>query len=163
VFTAMSTAIIALYWSLKTKRQIEVFRRNTQSIRSMLSRLIQTIESGRQLALISKKAKKKRKKRYIVFQVATGNFSEEDVGKEIIRQLRALYGEKGLAESRAKLIMYNKRLGRGILRVSYEYRYKAIIALGMIRSINGVKTLVIPLRVTGSLNRACKTLFTTKE
>ena len=59
--------------------------------------------------------------------------------------------------------MYNKRLGRGVIRVSYEYRYKAIIALGLIRSINDVRTLIVPLRVTGSLDRARKTLFAARR
>ena len=79
-----------LYWLLTTRRQVGVLRREIRETQNTLSRLIQAIESGRQLALIGKKAKKRRKRRYIVFQVATGSFNEKDVAREIIRQFKTL-------------------------------------------------------------------------
>ena len=84
--------------------------------------------------------------------------SADEVEKAIKALVREYLGVTGLASSGVSLVYYDKQRGRGVVRVSQEYRYQVLGLLGLLRRVGGSKVLVIPLAVTGSIKRAKRLL-----
>ncbi len=97
----------------------------------------------------------KRGKRYIVFEVlGTEPLKFEELREAVVSTVRRVYGELGEARLRIKLVEYDEARRRGILRVRREFKLHALAVLGLIRSFNGRRLLIIPISTTGSLKRA---------
>jgi len=79
--------------------------------------------------------------------------------KYIRERFRVLFGETNLVKADPQLIYYDPGIKRGVIRVAHTYKDQLIALLGSIREINGVKTLIIPLKSTGTIKRARKILY----
>ncbi len=96
----------------------------------------------------------KERKRYILFQVISG----EEIEKEIISQtvhdacLRFL-GELGMAKAGIQFLQdsWNKSEQKGIIRVSHKYVDHAKAALTLIKEISGHRATFSTTRVSGIL------------
>jgi ribonuclease P/MRP protein subunit POP5 len=65
-----------------------------------------------------------------------------------------LLGYKGLSETDMKLVYFNEKRSRGIVRVRRDKRYAALAVLGFVRKINNEDIMFIPIATSGSLKRA---------
>jgi ribonuclease P/MRP protein subunit POP5 len=101
------------------------------------------------------RASRRRKKRYIVFEVlGVEPVKFEELRDAIMGTVRRVYGELGEARLRVKLIEYDEVRRRGILRVRREFKLHALAVLGLTRDFNGRRLLLVPISTTGSLKRA---------
>ncbi len=114
-----------------------------------------SMENVETLASLSKKAKKKPRKRYIVFRLLSQEpIGHGDVENAIKTAISRLYGDYGLSLSRMYLAIYEPSTGYGVLRVSHLWKDKVIIALSYVRNIEDKPVLIIPIRISGSIKRA---------
>jgi len=98
---------------------------------------------------------RKRGRRYVVFEVlGTEPVGFEELKGAIEGTVRRVYGELGSAMFGVKLIEYDEVRRRGVLRVRRDFKLYALAVLGLVRSSNGRRLLLIPLSTTGSLKRA---------
>lgn len=94
-------------------------------------------------------------RRYVVFEVlGVESISFDELRAAIGRVTREAYGEMGEALMGIRLIEYDELRRRGIIRVRRDYKMHALAVLGLIRSVNGRRLLLVPLATTGSLKRA---------
>jgi len=113
--------------------------------------------------LITMKRRKKHgriRKRYIVFAV----ISEQDLGKKDIEKAirsiwKEIFGELSLSRADPQLIYFEPSIQRGIIRIRHVYKKECLALLGIIHETNGVKCLLIPITVSGTLKRAQKKLY----
>lgn len=151
---AISLSLIAIAISALTlayaRRLSSMIRRNSEVLEALLSStdLSKAIEKARRTAAM------KPKRRYIVFEIIPGNLDYAKVEAALNETLRKLVGIVGESSSRIKLLYFDKRRSRGIIRVRREYKYLALAVLGLTRSIAGRRVIIIPLAVTGSIKRA---------
>ena len=145
-----SVASLAIsYYSLMESRRGMTILRGLLTAASIRDRI------ARALA----KAGRRPRRRYIVFEIITSTtLSREDVEKAINDTFRKLYGTVGASMTMLRLVDYDEVSRRGILRVRGEYKYWVLTTLALIREIAGVRVLVLPLAVHGTVRRARKRL-----
>ena len=100
-------------------------------------------------------AKKKIRKRYIVFEVlGQGNINMNELDNEIRKNIVALLGRKGIVEVGYKLVFYDESKRKGIIR-SNNRAYKFLIGiLGLVRKIGNKGILIVPISIHGTLKKA---------
>lgn len=118
--------------------------------------LYQAIGSKAVLKVLRSSALKRRlRKRYMIFEVLSeGYLRRDELEKELRSTFRNLFGELHLARSSLSIQYYDERLRIGILKYNHVYRFKVLVALGLIRRVGSLKTMLIPIRTTGTLRRA---------
>ena len=132
--------------------RVRVLDKGLRETRILLNSILQTAGYAKVLA---KKTKGRPRKRYIVYRIISEKaLSYSDVEKMFKAAIRGLYGEAGLAESRIYLAFHEPSSNTGVVRISADWRDRAIIAISLIRQWEGRKLLVVPLRTTGSIKRA---------
>ena len=92
------------------------------------------------------------KKRYVLFQI----FSEKKlpqpaVNEEFESLFLGLFGEKGFADQRYKLIEFDPASGNGVLRSSLECAEQSKAGLLFLQKIQGFPAFCRILAVSGSL------------
>ena len=103
---------------------------------------------------------KKIRKRYIVFAVLSEKkFEKRDVEKCLRMTFKQYFGEILLIKADPQLIYFDPSIQRGVIRVAHKYRDQVLASLSMIREINGVKCLIIPLKTTGTIKKARKIMY----
>ncbi len=139
-----SLSILSLYISLKAYRSTKNLLYMLQRYPRVIDRLSKIIES-----------KKRPRKRYIVFRLISSNpISGRELDKIIRDTVKNVIGVKGLAETDYALIDYDETTGLGIIR-SNNRTYKLLIGLlGLVRSINDVKILIVPVSAHGTIKKA---------
>ncbi|MEM1927829.1 MAG: Rpp14/Pop5 family protein [Acidilobaceae archaeon] len=96
-----------------------------------------------------------RKRRYIVFEATTTeHLATSEIAEALESTARRLLGDLGIAKGGFKLIDYDPRSRRGILRVKRDYKWHALAVLSLVRSISGKRVLLVPLFTTGTLRGA---------
>jgi len=101
----------------------------------------------------------KLRKRYVVFVInADKRFSKKDVEESIRNTMSKLFGSEVLVKADPQLIYFDPTLQRGVVRTTHVYKEYVIATLGLLREINGEKCLVIPMKTTGTIKKARKTL-----
>ncbi len=108
----------------------------------------------RLLVRLRRRIKRKPSKRYIVFEVVGGPVEPKDLEDAIREAFARLFGEPALGVSMLRLVEYHDDRMVGILRVRREYKYHALAALGLVRSISGRRVLLVPVLTSGTLKRA---------
>lgn len=96
----------------------------------------------------------KRRKRYVVFEVAGDRVSADAVDSALRSQIRKLLGVRGLSEMGYKLVYFSEEKRRGIIRVYSDYKLHLIGVLGLVRRVDGTKIAIYPIATTGSLKKA---------
>ncbi len=126
---------------------------------AMVTGLLSAASLRERIARALAKARRKPRRRYIVFEVVVSNrVSREEVEKAINETFRKLYGTVGASMAMLQLVDYDEVARRGILRVRSEYKYWVLSALALVREIGGSKALIVPLAVHGTVKRARKRL-----
>ncbi len=111
---------------------------------------------------------KKIRKRYIVFAIITDKCDKQQINKRVLEQtirnkFREIFGETILIKADPQVIYYDPGTCRGVLRIAHIYKKQTIAILGVIRSINNTKVLIIPLKTTGTIKRARKILYSLRR
>lgn len=102
----------------------------------------------------------KLRKRYVVFVINSDKrFSKKDVEESIRNTMSKLFGSEVLVKADPQLIYFDPTLQRGVVRTTHVYKEYVIATLGLLREINGEKCLVIPMKTTGTIKKARKTLY----
>ncbi|MEB3860278.1 MAG: hypothetical protein LRS43_03615 [Desulfurococcales archaeon] len=105
-------------------------------------------------ARLARKRLARKRRRYIVFEAAGDHASMEGIDREIRSQIRRLLGIKGLSDMGYKLVYFDSKTGRGIIRVYSEYKLHLLGVLGLIRRIGDGSVRLYPIATTGSLKKA---------
>lgn len=100
---------------------------------------------------------KKRRKRYMVFEV----ISDKEINSglldyEVRAAFRKLFGELHLARAAIAIQYFNSKTNMGVIKYSHLYKYKLLTSLGVVRKVGDVKVNIIPLKTTGTLRKALK-------
>lgn len=144
--------IVALALILVQRYRIEKLEGEVKRLTGLIANVLKA--SGA-LEALSQKAQYRPRKRYIIFRLLSEKpMPPSRVEGLIRRQVRDLYGDYGIAESRLHLVYYNPGTGYGVVRTTQMWKDKLIVALSLLRSMDGSRILVIPVRVTGSIKRA---------
>ena len=100
------------------------------------------------------------RKRYIVFYVmGNGSLDKKKINNAVRSTWKNYLGEFSLIKADPQVIVFDQKLARGILRVAHVYKKEAIAILGLIRNIDETEVLLIPLKTTGTLKKARKTMY----
>lgn len=127
--------------------------------RRRLASVLGSLRTYRDLKRAVDKLGRRPRRRYIVFELMAERSIPQDRVEEAIKGVvREYLGLAGLTGSGVSLVYYEEARGRGVLRVSGEYRYQVLGLLGLLRRIDGARVIVIPLAVTGSIKRAKRLL-----
>uniref|UniRef100_A0A7J3ZN55 Ribonuclease P protein component 2 n=1 Tax=Fervidicoccus fontis TaxID=683846 RepID=A0A7J3ZN55_9CREN len=101
----------------------------------------------------------KKRKRYIVFRVISeAPIKTEDLERAIEETLTTLFGKPSIGDSRFSLVYHSDESGYGIIRVSSDWKNRAILALSLVREVNRSKTFIVPIRTTGTIRKARETI-----
>ncbi len=110
-----------------------------------------------------KSLKKKPRRRYIVFEIVSSEpitFAELDTC--IKSNIRELLGILGSSQISYKLIEYDEKTKRGIIRTDSASKNTIIAVMGLSREISGKRILIIPLRITGTVKKARQLIRSTR-
>ncbi len=139
----------------------EKLREFQASMRSMAEELeavlkaLKSVEDYYSVQLKIKEHKKKTRKRYIVFQVLHARgLSASTIEEELKNVLKKLYGEPFLREAMVSLVYYDPIRGKGIVRTKHTCKDRVIAGMGFLRSVDGRKIMVIPIRTAGTIKKA---------
>jgi ribonuclease P/MRP protein subunit POP5 len=105
-------------------------------------------------ARLAKRRLARRRKRYVVFEVSGGPVAAEALDAAIRAQMKKLLGVKGLSDAGYKLVYFDPRARRGVVRVYSDYKLHVIGVLGLVRRVGDRPVLVYPIATAGSLKKA---------
>ena len=98
---------------------------------------------------------RKPRKRYLVFQVLSEKPLSKDSVQEVFnRVFSEFFGLIGGGEANPKLVLYDEKSMRGVLRFVHTQRSKVLFALAMVSEITNGEVGFIPLKITGTLRKA---------
>ena len=130
----------------------------TYVIYKLLKLQILIVKAGVRLSsekLAIKNVVRKPRKRYLVFQVLTENvLSKSDVEKVFNKVFNEFFGIIGGGEANPKLVLYDEKSMRCVLRFVHTQRSKVLFALAMVSEVTDGKIGFIPLKITGTLKKA---------
>jgi len=153
VLLATSTAL-SIAATLIALRASKAARSALAAAKSASAELKALVEAAKLEAALSSKPLKK-KKRYLVFRVISSKrIGTKALEEKVKKTFAALYGSPSLEESGLLLAYYDEGSGYGILRVFHAWKSKALLALSLIREVDGADALVVPLRATGTVKSA---------
>lgn len=108
-------------------------------------------------ALVENRFKNTRKprKRYVVFTViCEEEVCFDSVESAVREKFIEYYGESTYHKASPRLILYNEKSGRGIIRVLHTCTDYLIAVLGLIKKINNRNCIILPIKTTGTLRKA---------
>ncbi|MGP3666889.1 MAG: Rpp14/Pop5 family protein [Candidatus Bathyarchaeota archaeon] len=93
------------------------------------------------------------RKRYLLFKLISeeGNVEEDAAKRAIVNSFQFLFGLTGISEAGLMFLCYDKQTSTGIIRCNHKFVNHLRASLTFIREINGKKTLVYTVRVSGTL------------
>lgn len=118
--------------------------------------LYQAINSKTILKVLRLSSLRRRlRKRYMIFEVLSdGYLRRDELEKELRNTFKNLFGELHLIRSSISIQYYDERLRIGVLKYNHVYKFKILVALGLVRRVGSSKTMLIPIRTTGTLRKA---------
>jgi len=129
-----------------------------------LTKLVKSLHALSHAKLIVEKPRRKLRKRYVVFAVLSEKkHSKNDVEKAIRNTFREYFGELLLASCDPQLIYFDSERQRGVIRCTHSCKMQVLAALALIREIEHEKCLIVPIRVTGTIKKARKILYTSRK
>ncbi len=103
---------------------------------------------------------KKIRKRYIVFTILSEQkLSKQDVEHVIREKFKQYFGEQELVKADPQLIYFDPNLQRGIIRTTQLHKDKLLSVFQLIKEVNGIKCLFIPVKTTGTMKKARGILY----
>jgi len=129
-----------------------------------LVKLVKSLYALPRPKLTLEKPRRKLRKRYIVFAVLSEKkHSKNDVEKAIKSTFREYFGELLLARCDPQLIYFDSERQRGVIRCTHLCKMQVLATLALIREIEREKCLIVPIRVTGTIKKARKILYTSSK
>lgn len=120
---------------------------------SALSGLLEKAVSFDRVVRKLERAVRKPRKRYIVFRVVSEKpVDPGSVGRAITDKFREVVGEAGYTLARPKLVQGGDDCW--ILRVRHTYKNHAVAVLGLIREVDGIRVILVPVATSGTIKRA---------
>ncbi len=119
--------------------------------------IVSTSRSEKKLKEIAKRPRR----RYIAFIILTedGRPPPPKTIEDAVREsLEKLAGRVMIAESSFALAYYDPSRGVGIFRATNKSKHAVIAAMAFVRRIGGKRVMLIPLRTSGTIKRAKRTL-----
>lgn len=103
--------------------------------------------------------KARKRRRYVVFEVeAVGELDEKQVEESIEEAFRKLFGDARYVSSGLKLIIYDAKLRRGVIRIYKDHMNELLASMASVRNIAGAQVMLIPLATSGSVRKAARRL-----
>ena len=92
------------------------------------------------------------KRRYLLFEaICDAEVGKHELQNAIWDSIYSLYGDTGASESRLWLVNYDSGIGIGVLRCAHRTVEEVRAALACIHSVDGVRTAIRVIRVSGTL------------
>jgi len=98
----------------------------------------------------------KERKRYILFEVySKSRVEKENVRKQVTKACLQFLGELGMAKTGIQFLpeTYNKKTGRGIIRVGHRYVDEVKSALALITHVGNQEVSFNTLKVSGVIDK----------
>ncbi|MEZ0290556.1 MAG: Rpp14/Pop5 family protein [Sulfolobales archaeon] len=104
------------------------------------------------------KKERKPRKRYLVFKLYTIGSSPdfERLSEELNNHMTRFLGVSGLIDSSVKLIRYDPNSRYGIIRIISRNIDLVLLGIIRIRKFSETIGVIVPIKLTGNLNRAVK-------
>lgn len=98
--------------------------------------------------------------RYVVYEaICERPLRREDVGKAVWRETLTFLGELGASRSALRIVEFDEKKQKGIIKVDHKHVDEAKVALALVREINKKPVILNVLGVSGILKKArCKWL-----
>jgi len=91
------------------------------------------------------------KKRYILFEFEGPELDENSLKHGLYKEALRFFGELGLSYAALKLISYDPKKKKGILRCERDYMDKVLGFLALLSSFDGSEARFITVRSSGTL------------
>jgi ribonuclease P/MRP protein subunit POP5 len=91
------------------------------------------------------------KKRYILFEFRGKETDEEALKRSLYAEALRFFGEFGLSYAAVKLVGYDKKSKKGILRCERDYLERVLGFLALLSSLDGVEARFVALKSSGTL------------
>jgi len=142
---ASAAALAASAYSLAASRRS----------RKLVAALLRAAGLESRIARSLARVRERPRKRYIVFEVLSGErIGEDEVRGALRRAARELLGAPGEALSLMRLVEYDESARRGIVRVRSDYKMHALAVLASIRRIGGRRVMFVPVSTHGTIKAA---------
>ena len=105
-------------------------------------------------ARLARRKHSRRRKRYVVFEVAGDAVPVEALDSALRSHIRKLLGVKGLSDMGYKLVYFDEEKRRGVIRVYSDYKLHLIGVMGLVRRVNDSRIALYPIATTGTLKKA---------
>jgi len=129
-----------------------------------LAKLVKSLYAVSRTKLALEKTRRKLRKRYVVFAVLSEKkHSKNNVEKAIRSTFREYFGELLLIKCDPQLIYFDLERQRGVIRCTHLCKMQVLATLALIREIEHEKCLIVPIRVTGTIKKARKILYTSRK
>lgn len=103
------------------------------------------------------------RKRYISFEFRGPDLDEDALKRAIYAEALRFFGEFGLSYAALKLISFDRKEKKGILRCERDYLDKVLGFLALVDSLDGVPVRLIALKSSGTLKALGKTEERTQD
>jgi RNase P/RNase MRP subunit POP5 len=138
---ALILAVIALLQLIMFRREIRYVLGSLNS--KVLRHVVKSIEKRR-----------KYKNRYLVVRlISSSNISVNELQKRIDEAFIELYGRRGYSEASPRVLYFNEKTSKAVIRVRNHYRWGVLLALAYLER-KELLTQVFPERTTGTYKKA---------
>jgi len=91
------------------------------------------------------------RKRYVLFELGGPDMQEEELKRGLYAEALRFFGEFGMSEAAFKLLEYDLKTKRGIIRCERSYLEKVLGFLALISSLDGKPARVRGLKSSGTI------------
>ncbi|MFH0884706.1 MAG: Rpp14/Pop5 family protein [Candidatus Micrarchaeota archaeon] len=91
------------------------------------------------------------KKRYILFEFHGRETDEEALKRSLYAEALRFFGEFGLSCAAVKLVSYDVKSKKGILRCERDYLERVLGFLALLGSLEGAEARLVALKSSGTL------------
>ena len=143
-------ALAALVLAVITLLQLTILKRRVKYVLiSLNSRILKHV-------IKSLEKRKKYKNRYLVAKLVTSrNFSLNELQKQFDEAFIELYGKKGYSEASPKILYFNEKTSKAVIKIRSHRRWSALLVLAYLEK-KEVFNQVYPERITGTYRKAKK-------
>ncbi len=92
------------------------------------------------------------KRRYVLFELRGPDLDEPALKRAIYAEALSFFGELGLSHAALKLVSYDNKTRRGILRCERDYLERALGFLALVSALGGAQARLVALESSGTLH-----------
>lgn len=95
------------------------------------------------------------RKRYVVFAtVCEERVRSSELKDAVSAKFKELFSESTYYKASPQLLFFDENTERGVYRVAHLYVDYFIVALGLVKTVENKRCVIVPLRTTGTLRKA---------